>query len=113
MNNIMSYWPNYNCAREVFTAGQYQRMRNTIDNNSSLSSFLVSDNLVHSNQTINSGFVRSGAKYSIQAGNTGSGNYTVGGTVQAVYSANSITLLPGFTANPTSGLVHFLASFCY
>lgn len=114
MTNIMSYWANYNCNRQIFTAGQYQRMRNTIDNNSTLSSFLVSDNLVYTNQTTNSGFIRAGAKFTIQAGNvSSSGNYTVGGSVQATYSANSITLLPGFTANPTSGLVHFLASFCY
>lgn len=113
MTNIMSYWANYNCARTNFSAGQYQRMRNTIDNNSTLSSFLAADNLVYTNMNIPAGAIRGGAKFTIQAGNVNNaGNYTVGGTVQATYSANSITLLPGFTANPSSGVVHILASFC-
>jgi hypothetical protein len=113
MTNIMSYWTNYNCARTIFSSGQYSRMRSTIDNNASLQGFLVSDNINYSNQTISSGNIRAGAKYLIQAGNvSGAGNYTVGGSARATYSADAITLLPGFTANPSTGLVHILASFC-
>jgi len=114
MNNMMSYWANYGCDRTIFSNGQYARMRSFIDNTLSLILFLATDNLVLSNATISSGFVRQGAKLSIIAGNAGSGNYTLNGTVQATYSANAVTATPGFTASPSgTGVVRILASSCY
>ena len=110
----MSYWANYGCDRTIFSNGQYARMRSFIDNTLSLILFLATDNLVLSNATISSGFVRQGAKLSIIAGNAGSGNYTLNGTVQATYSANAVTATPGFTASPSgTGVVRILASSCY
>ncbi|MEP6674296.1 MAG: M43 family zinc metalloprotease [Ferruginibacter sp.] len=114
MPNFMSYWPNYGCDRTIFTLGQFQRMRDAIDNNSTLSVFLAPDNIDITNATISSGFVKQAAKYTMNIGNIGSaGNYTLTGTVQAAFSSNVIVLKPGFTATPTgTGVVRVLASTC-
>lgn len=114
MNNFMSYWANYNCNRTVFTNGQYTRMQSTIDNNITLSSFLATDNLVVTNATISSGFVKKASKNLISVGNINSaGNYTVNGSVQAVFSSFQVEVKPGFTATPNStGVVRILASNC-
>ncbi|MEP6712222.1 MAG: M43 family zinc metalloprotease [Ferruginibacter sp.] len=114
MNNFMSYWTNYGCDRTIFTSGQYSRIRSTIDNNSTISSFLAPDNLDISNSTISSGIVKQAAKNVMNIGNIGSaGNYTVNGSTQAAYSAEEIVLKPGFTADPGSaGIVRILPSNC-
>jgi len=113
MNNFMSYWANYNCDRTVFTAGQYSRMRNTIDNDITLLSFLAPDNADITNASISSGFVKKAAANVMNIGNINSaGNYTVSGTVQATYSSKEVILKPGFVADPTTGTVRILASNC-
>ena len=114
MNNMMSYWPNYECDRAVFTNGQYERMRSFIDNTASLTNMLATGGLIFTNATISSGFQRRGAKDSIIAGNNGNGNYIVNGTAQATYSAESVKVIPGFTAAPSAtGVVRLLANSCY
>ncbi len=114
MNNFMSYWANYNCNRTVFTNGQYIRMRSTIDNNVTLSSFLAPDNLTVTNATISSGFVKQASKILMNIGNINlAGNYSVNGSAQATYSSFEIVIKPGFTATPNSeGVLQILASNC-
>ena len=114
MHNLMSYWPNYGCDRTVFTSGQYIRMQTTIDNNTSLSSYLAPDNRVVSNATVSSGFVKEAAVIQLTAGFTLlGGNYTVNGSAQAAYSAGKVALIPGFTAAPgVGGVVRVMASYC-
>ncbi|MEO6403937.1 MAG: M43 family zinc metalloprotease [Ferruginibacter sp.] len=109
MTNYMGYWPNYGCNRTVFTAGQYTRMRNGIDNNATLSNLLATDNGTYSNATISSGIIAEAKKISITIN-----NYTINGNTNAVFSAGYINLLPNSTFRPGAlGIVQLLGSYCY
>ncbi len=109
MNNYLSYMANIGCLRTTFSTGQYTRMRNTIDNNTTLTSFLAPDNLFLSLSTLSTGTGMYGAKYQISVSN----NYTVNGNANATYSASYVTLGVGFRATPASGgVVRVLGSYC-
>ena len=114
MNNLMSYWANYGCNRTQFTTGQYEKMRNTIDNNTTLTSFLAPDTKSLYNQQISSGFIKEAAKNSIYAGNVAAlGNYIISLSANATISAKAVILVPGFTAKPNStGVVRIISSSC-
>ena len=115
MNNFMSYWPNFGCNRTVFTAGQYDKMRTTIDNNPFLSSYIAPATVVLTDGTVNSGTLNRAAESTILAGSFfGSGTYFINGSAKATLSAGTVTLTPGFTAAPanTTGLTRIIASSC-
>ncbi|MBC7934290.1 MAG: hypothetical protein H7Y86_02870 [Rhizobacter sp.] len=116
MNNFVSYWANYGCNRTTFTAGQYEKMRTTIDNNTTLNSYLVPfDNIVLVNDQTSSGTFTEIAKTSVIAGNfNNGGNYIINGSANATLSASRVVLVPGFVAAPANnvGITRIMPSSC-
>ncbi len=114
MTNYLAYMANLGCLRTTFTEGQFTRMRTTIDNDATLTSFLAPDNLDFANTTISGVWDLRAAKYQIRMGNLfGTGNVSISTNTRGTYSASFVTLKPGLVVAPNvNGVVRFLGSYC-
>jgi hypothetical protein len=114
MTNYLSYMANLGCLRTTFTTGQFDRMRATIDNDVTLTSYLAPDNLDFYNTTISAIWDLRAAKYQIRLGNIyGTGGVSILNNTRGTYSASFVTLKPGVLVAPNAnGVVRFSGSYC-
>ena len=95
-NNIMSYWANSNCTRNLLTVNQNSRMNASIATTPSLLTRTAPTNLTLPSQTISNGIVTEAAVSSLSAG---TGNYILNGTTTGSIQSKMVILTPGFLAS--------------
>lgn len=102
LNNYMSSWINTSvCDRNLFTPGQFQRMRQVIADTALLSDCVAPATKNLSNAVILSGNVTEAAGTSLNAGNLSGSNYSLTAGVKAYLVSPVISLKPGFLAQPS------------
>lgn len=98
-NNLMGYWEQLGCARNVFTTGQFTRVNSFLTSDDGLRKCTSDFNATVSNINVSSGFYLASAVNQLTANSA----VTISGTTTASLAGAAVYLGPGFTARPAAG----------
>ena len=107
-SNIMSYWGLAGCTLNTLTPEQFDRCHDYLDTSAILENIQSSPSLLYESTTVASGYVMISAINDLST----SGVVILSNSVEATLCSRSVSLTPGFSAQPTSGIVRVRPTIC-